>query len=136
MLVFFFPPNSKGFGESEMISTDSDIGTSPSGTTYASQPSSPQQIHQSTDNSPNCSLPDSNPYSFFMDSANFRPRPMNAQSAMSNESSSNEQDYLARKESLSQQQKQGYLDVLDQLRNLTVTSKKQLGINKLIVVNI
>lgn len=121
-------------GESEIISTDSDIGTSPSGTTYASQPSSPQQINLSTDNSPNCSIPDTNMYNFFMDSMYKKYPGNNYQSGgggggRSNESSSNEQDLIMRKDSLAnhQQLKQCYLDVIDQLRDLTITSKKQIG---------
>lgn len=128
-------------GESEIISTDSDIGTSPSGTTYASQPSSPQQVNFSTttDNSPNCSIPDSNMYNFFMDNIYNKKYPppgvmmnSNHQQGRSNDSSSNEQDLIMmmRKDSpgaSNQQLKQSYLDVIDQLRDLSITSKKQIG---------
>lgn len=130
--------NSKG--DSDIISTDSDIGTSPSGTTLASQPSSPQQINQSAD-SPSYFGPNNNnnPYNFYMDNnENLRKRISNAQSRVSNESSMNDADrfYKDGSELFSSNLpiKQGYLDV-SQLTGLNGEKKKQLGLFLISKVN-
>lgn len=117
-----------------MISTDSDIGTSPSGTTFASQPSSPQQINPSADNSP--SYPESyNLYNFFADYANKRiiatPKStINSdlssimESTDKNNMKHTSPDYYNPNQAL----RQGYIDIVDHLQGLSIASKKQLGV--------
>lgn len=114
-----------------MISTDSDIGTSPSGTTFASQPSSPQQINPSADNSP--SYPESyNLYNFFADYANKRiiatPKStINSDLSSIMESTDKKHTSPDYYPNPNLALRQGYIDIVDHLQGLSIASKKQLG---------
>lgn len=125
-----------------MISTDSDIGTSPSGTTFTSQPSSPQQPSQSAENSPSYLIPEnSNLYTFFMDKLYMKNQMSSnaaTKSPTSNESSSTNEHDRFRKESPGElsnsslvTSKPVHLDAIDQLRGLSILSNKQLGTTRI-----
>ena len=99
-----------------MISTDSDIGTSPSGTTFASQPSSPQQIN-----------PESyNLYNFFTDYANKKMLSGATKSTIN----SSDMSFIG-SDNIKKQSPEYFnprhIEIVDHLQGLSIASKKQLG---------